>query len=106
MRVLLDECVDRKLKKHLAPHVVSTVQDVKWSGIKNGELLTRAEGEFDVFLTVDKNLKYQQNLLKAKIAVVLVMARNNNIRAILPLVPEILKALATLKSGQFVIVGS
>ena len=62
MKVLLDECVPRKLKRELTEHEVLTVTEYGWSGIKNGKLLTLAEAEFDVFLTIDQNLKYQQNV--------------------------------------------
>jgi hypothetical protein len=62
MRVLLDECVPRKLRRELPGHEVLTVTERGWSGIKNGELLALAQAEFDVFLTIDQNLKYQQNL--------------------------------------------
>lgn len=64
MKVLLDECVPRKLRRELTEHAVLTVTERGWSGIKNGELLALAETEFEVFLTVDQNLKYQQNLKK------------------------------------------
>lgn len=105
MRILLDECVDRRLKDYLTSHETLTVGEAGWAGLKNGELLQRAEAEFDVFLTVDKNLRYQQNLLRTRIGVLLVIAKDNNIRAILQLVPEILKALEITKPGELVIVG-
>jgi hypothetical protein len=62
MKVLLDECVPRKLRRELPEHEVLTVMEQGWSGIKNGKLLALAAPEFDVFLTIDQNLKYQQNL--------------------------------------------
>jgi hypothetical protein len=63
MRVLLDECVSRPLKRELSGHVVSTVAEMKWKGIENGELLALIrEAGFEAFLTVDQNLTYQQNL--------------------------------------------
>jgi hypothetical protein len=77
MRVLLDECVPRRLKRELPGHEVRTATERGWSGVKNGRLLALAEGEFDVFVTVDQNLKYQQNLTAFGIAVVLLAARNN-----------------------------
>jgi hypothetical protein len=70
MKVLLDECVPRKLRRELQEHEVHTVTERGWSGIKNGKLLTLAEVEFDVFLTVDQNLKYQQNLEAFNIGVI------------------------------------
>ncbi len=65
MKLLLDECIDRGLVKDLAGHDVKTVPQMGWAGIKNGELLTLAENEFDVFITIDRNLSFQQNLLKS-----------------------------------------
>ena len=89
MKVLLDECVPRKLRRELAEHEVLTVTERGWSGIKNGKLLVLAEVAFDVFLTVDQNLKYQQNLKAFNIGVILLMARNNRLKTLLPLMPEV-----------------
>ena len=66
MRVLLDECVPRKLKAELADHEVITVTENGWSGFKNGALLAIAALEFDIFLTVDQNLTFQQNLKSSR----------------------------------------
>lgn len=71
MKVLLDECVPRRLKRELPGHEVLTVTEKGWSGIKNGELLALAGAEFDAFLTVDQNLKYQQNLQTSHIGIIL-----------------------------------
>jgi len=59
VRVLLDECVPRQLRSDIVGHDVRTVADMKWAGIKNGELLRRAAAEFDVFLTTDRNMESQ-----------------------------------------------
>lgn len=105
MRVLLDECVPRKLRQELTDHEVLTVTERGWSGIENGELLALAEAEFDVFLTVDQNLKYQQNLSSIKIRLILLFARNNGLKALLPLMPEVRTVLETIKVGEFVRIG-
>ena len=105
MKVLLDECVPRKLRRELADHEVLTVTERGWSGIKNGKLLTLAEVEFDVFLTVDQNLKYQQNLKAFNIGVILLVARNNRLKTLLPLMPEAKEALENIRAGDFVRVG-
>ena len=105
MKVLLDECVPRKLRRELAEHEVVTVTERGWSGVKNGELLALAEPEFDVFLTVDQNLKYQQNLKAFDIGVVLLVARNNRLKTLLPLMPEAREALENIKAGDFIRVG-
>ena len=65
MRILVDECLPRKLKNEFADHTVSTVQEMGWSGIKNGELLRLMMNKFDIFVTVDTNLQYQQKLRDA-----------------------------------------
>ena len=70
MRILIDESLPRYLKLVLASHDVKTVQEIGWGGIKNGPLLSLAEADFDVFLTGDKNLRYQQNLKARKLAIV------------------------------------
>jgi hypothetical protein len=65
MRILIDECLPRKLKQELSGHAVSTVQEMGWSSVKNGALLSLMTGQFDAFVTVDGNLEYQQNLSKS-----------------------------------------
>ena len=105
MKVLLDECVPRKLRRELAEHEVLSVTERGWSGIENGELLALAESEFDVFLTVDQNLKYQQNLKAFNIGIVVLVARTNRLRTLLPLMPEVRKALESIKVGDYVRLG-
>ena len=70
MKVLLDECVPRPLRQMLSGHEVSTVQQTGWCGLANGDLLKKADGVFDVFITADKNLRYQQNLDGRKTAII------------------------------------
>ncbi len=70
MKVLLDECVPRKLRRELPEHEVLTVTEQGWSGVKNGKLLALAAPEFDLFLTVDQSLKYQQNLKGVDIGII------------------------------------
>jgi predicted nuclease of predicted toxin-antitoxin system len=105
MKVLLDECVPRKLRRELSEHEVFTVTERGWSGIKNGKLLALAEVEFDIFLTVDQNLKYQQNLKAFNIAVLLLVARNNRLKTLLPLMSEAREALENIKAGDFIRLG-
>ena len=100
MRILLDECVDRRLARELAGHEVSTVPEQGWAGVQNGELLAMAEKQFDVFLTVDRNLSFQQPLPQFKIAVVVMRARTNRLRDLLPIVPRLLGALTHVKRGE------
>ena len=105
MRVLLDECVPRKLRRELANHQVLTVTERGWSGIENGELLSLAQNEFDVFLTVDQGLTYQQNLTTFNIAVVLIVAKSNRLRTLLPMMPKVRDALDVIQAGEFVRIG-
>lgn len=93
MRILLDEDLPRRLGALLVGHEVSTVQLSGWSGIKNGKLLALAAARFDVFLTMDGNLEFQQNLATLPIAVLVVEAVSNRLGHLLPLVPGILKEL-------------
>ncbi len=100
MKLLLDECIDRRLAKDLEGHDVKTVPQMGWAGIKNGVLLTLAEKEFDVFITVDRNLSFQQNLPKFNVAVLVLHATSNRLADLKPLVPKILLTLHTLTKGD------
>lgn len=100
MRILLDECVDQRLAREINGHIVKTVPQAGWAGIKNGELLGRAEREFDVFVTVDRNLAFQQNIPKFNIAVVLLHATSNRLADLKLLVPNLLEVLPMASKGQ------
>ncbi len=100
MKVLLDECLPRRLAAVLTGHEVKTVPQAGWASIKNGELLKLAENDFDVFLTADRNLSFQQNLAQRKIAVVVLRASSNRFQDLLPLVPKVLIALMAVKRGE------
>ena len=106
MRILLDESLPRTLAQDLSGHEVQTVQSRGWAGVKNGELLRVASAEFQVLLTGDQNLEHQQNIADLAIAVVVLVAVNNRIESLRPLVPEVLKVLATIQQGQLVRVGA
>jgi hypothetical protein len=107
MRILLDECVPRPLKRELSGHDVHTVVEMGWSGKKNGELLAlMAPENFEVFLTVDQNLSYQQNLLAMKIAVIVMIAPTNKLVDLLPLMPSVHTALTTIQPGDLVEIDS
>ena len=79
MRLLIDECLPRALKRLLQEHTCRTVQEMGWSGKKNGELLLLAETEFDALLTMDKGFEHQQNFSRSRIAILLLVARSNQI---------------------------
>jgi len=106
VNILLDECVPKRLARYFTGHTVKTVPQMGWATIKNGRLLALAEGRFDVFLTVDRNLSFQQPLTKFKVAVLVVSSPSNRFRDLQPLVPAILAALPRCKAGQLVRVGA
>jgi len=106
MRLLLDESVPHRLRRSLPSHAVRTVVEMGWSGIRNGELLVRAANEFDVLVTVDKNLQYQQNLDALPIKVIVLDAKSNELPYLLPLVPKLEEALASLQPRTFVRIGT
>ena len=100
MRVLLDENVPRKLKHRLAPdHEVVTVPEHGWSGLLNGALLRAADAEFDAFITLDRGIEYQQDLVGLSLRVVVLRAASNKYEDLLPLVPSIQSALERLGPG-------
>ena len=100
MKLLLDECIDRRLAKELVGHEVKTAPQMGWAGIKNGELLTRASVEFDVFITVDRNLQFQQNLSQFSMAIIVLKASTNRLVDLKPLAPKILSILDKVNRGQ------
>ena len=108
MKVLIDECAPRALKQALAAHGYEclTVQDAGWSGKMNGELLDLAEPEFDVLVTLDTNLNYQQNLAGRNIAIVILRARSNRLSHLSPYFPTCVQALQAIKPGEIIFVGT
>ena len=100
MKLLLDECIDRKLARELIDYEVKTVSQMGWSGTKNGELLALAEAEFDVFVTVDRHLPFEQNIQKFDIAVIVLQAPSNRLTDLKPLVPNILAVIPTAVKGK------
>ena len=103
MRVLLDECVPKRLGQELIGHTVWTVPQQGWSGKKNGELLAlMATAKFEVLLTVDQGIPHQQNLHAASVAVVVMVGLSNQLADLVPLVPGVLAALGTIQPGDVV----
>lgn len=106
MRILLDECAPRPLKRQLAEYDIKTVVEMGWSGKKNGELLQLMIQEgFTILLTTDQNLCYQQNLQQGGVAVVVLVAQSNKLADLLPLLPNARKVLNTIVPGEVVEVG-
>ncbi len=106
MRLLLDESVPSRFRRALPNHDVKTVVEMGWDGVKNGNLLALAASDSDAFVTVDKNLAYQQNLSTLPIAVVVLDAHSNEPPVLLPLIPGLEQALATLTPRTYVKVGA
>ena len=96
MRILLDESVPGRLGGLLTGHLTTTVQRRGWASVKNGKLLALAAGEFDVLLTADKGMEYQQNLATLPVSILIVLARSNRIDDLSAAIPTILSALAEL----------
>lgn len=100
MRIFLDECVDWRLSRDLIGHEVKSARQMGWIAIKNGELLTLASQQFDVFVTVDRNLSFQQNLTSAEIAVIVLEAKTNRLADLKTLVPKLLLSLQAIRPGM------
>ena len=104
MKVLLDECLDWRLRRDLPGHEVKTVQEMGWDGIKNGRLLALAQAEFQVFITGDRNLSFRQNLSGFSIAVLVLKAGSIRLVHTRPLMPKVLALLPSVQPGQIIVV--
>jgi hypothetical protein len=100
VKVLLDECVDRRLARDIEGHEVRTVPEAGGAGLKTGELLKRAQEQFDVFVTVDRNLPFQRNLSVFSIAVIILRTPTNRLDDLRALVPELLTVIPSSKRGE------
>ena len=104
MKILIDECAPFKLSQLLHGHSVYSVQMMKWAGVKNGELIKIADEKFDLFITIDKNLKYQQNLSRIRMAIVLIEVNNNRIENVLKAAATLPDLLNSIETGKFYII--
>lgn len=102
MRLLLDECTPKRLRRDLVGHSVQTVEEAGLKGLKNSDLLRVASTRFDALITVDQKIPRQQNLAKFHIAILVLVANSNRYERLKPLVPRALEAMKTIKSGQAV----
>jgi hypothetical protein len=102
MRLLLDECVPRRLKKEFGGHEVKTAREAGLGGLKNGDLLRAAEGAFDALITVDKSIPYQQNLKSFQLAVLVLIAKRNKYELLKPLIPKALESLESVQPGTVI----
>jgi predicted nuclease of predicted toxin-antitoxin system len=106
MRVLLDECLPRRLADEFGEHEVRTVPQADWSGKTNGELIELAEAHYDVFVTIDRGFAFQQNLSGRRLSVVGLAAASNRFDDLRPLMPEVLSVLKDIGEGQFLRLGA
>ena len=102
MRILLDESIPRKLGFLLDDHFVRTVQQMGFGGLVNGKLLKAAAGDFDVLISGDQNMSYQQNANALPMSVIVLIAKNNKLESFVPLVPKLLEALADFDTPKFI----
>ena len=106
MKLLLDECIVRDLKRDLPGHEVSTVVEAGFGGLENGELLRAASTHYDVLITVDRNLPFQQNIASLQIAVLILMGTGITYVDLKPLVPQVLKTLPGVQPGRIYHIGA
>ena len=102
MKLLLDECVTRFVKRDLPGHEVHTIAEAGFKGLENGDLLRAATGTYDVLITVDQNLPYQQNVADLGIAILVLAAKRNSYARLKPLLPRAMDALKTIKHGEVI----
>jgi hypothetical protein len=106
VRVLPDECVNWRLGRDILGHDVKTAQQMGWTTIQNGALLALASQHFDIFVTVDRNLSFQQNLNSFSISVIVLEAKTNRLADLRPLIPKLLAAIQTARPGATKFIGA
>lgn len=104
MKVLLDECVTRYLKRDFTGHEVHTIEEAGFKGLKNGRLLQAASSRYDVLVTVDQNIKYQQNLKTSDVAIIVLKAKRSTYPLLKPLIPQVLEFLEKIKPGEVIVI--
>ena len=103
MKALLDECLPRMLKQHLSIHECRTVPELGWAGKKNGELISVAEQKgFEVFLTVDQGIEYEQNLAAHRVGTILIRSKSSRLSELVNYIPQILNAISAVRPGQLI----
>ena len=104
MKILIDECLPAALTENLTAlgHECQTVRQAGFGAKKNGDLLTLAEGQWDVLLTSDRNIKYQQNMTGRNVSILILCAKSNRMKDLLPLMPACAQALLSIQPGQVV----
>jgi len=107
MKILIDECLPASLKGTLTAigHECETVRRAGYGAKRNGELLSIAEGRWDVLLTSDRNIKYQQNMTGWNVSILILCTKSNRMKDLLPLMPACAQALLSIQPGEVVEVG-
>ncbi len=105
MRILLDECLPRKLKFEIEAELIKTVPEAGWASKENGDLLVLAETDFDVLITNDQNMQHQQNLSKFDLAFLVLISPTNDIEDLKPLMPAVNETLKTIQTGEIKYIG-
>jgi Domain of unknown function (DUF5615) len=100
MRILIDECIDERFRNYLPGHDCQTARYAGLAGLKNGELLLAAETRFDVFLTADQGIEYQQNLTARNLAIIIFRTKSNRLSDLLPHLPACLAHIESIQPGQ------
>jgi predicted nuclease of predicted toxin-antitoxin system len=104
MKLLLDECMPRRLKRDFAGHNVSTIEEAGFKGLRNGILIRSASGIFEIIITVDKNIRHQQSKKTLPVAIIILSAKSNRYESLSPLVPKALEVLKNIKIGEIIII--
>ena len=102
MRLLLDESVNTRLRHYFPGHDARTAEYMGWKGRVNGELLALARDEFDVLITRDQRMPEEQNITSLDVAIVVLYARSNSLNDLVPMVPQILEFLPSVKRGDVI----
>lgn len=102
MKLLLDECVPRRLKRAFGGYEIFTIEEAGLKGLRNGNLIRSASGIFEILITVDKNIQHQQNTDNLSIAIIILSAKSNRYESLSPLVPKALKVLENIKIGEII----
>ncbi|OKH18431.1 DUF5615 family PIN-like protein [[Limnothrix rosea] IAM M-220] len=107
MKILLDECIDRRLTQEFAPYShleLETVRSMGWTGIKNGQLLKLVAANFDVFITVDQGMRHEQNLKQFELIIVILKTFSNRLTDLREVVPQIVESLDKAERGKAILI--
>ena len=105
MRIILDECLPRRLLRDIPDHAVTTVPRQGWAGVTNGALLKRVEPEFDIFITMDSNIVHQQNVANLQICLIILHGPNSRYETLQPLLPQMLNVIKRASPGSVFHIG-